>query len=440
MLNTQEVITKLLRNLGSRKEVEQYLRQFSSVESQKFAVIRVSGAVIQKDLDGLVSSLAFLQAVGLYPLVVHGAGPQLDEALAQAGIKTSRMDGLRVTPPEAMEVVKKVMQRENLRVADALEKLGTRARPIAGGVFEAEAADQERLGLVGHVKAVNMDAVMSAINAGSLPIIASLGETRGGQILNINSVVGARALAHVVEPFKVVFLTQAGGLLNADGQVISAINLMEDGGQLLEQPWLTASARLKLKEIRLILEKLPSTSSVSITAPDQLARELFTYKGSGTLVRMGDRIRTYDSLEGIDQARLQLLLEDSFGRPLKPGYFNKKFFRIYLADSYRACAILTKEFDIPYLDKFAATQEAQGIGVGGSIWRAMVKDNPRLYWRARKDNPVNPWYFENAQGSYQSDRWTVFWYGLNSFDEARHCIEHAVSLPTTLVDAPASRS
>ena len=106
MLNTQEVITKLLRNLGSRKEVEQYLKQFSSVESQRFAVIRVSGAVIQRDLDSLVSSLTFLHTVGLTPLVVHGAGPQLDEALAALGIKTSRKDGLRVTPPEALVSVR----------------------------------------------------------------------------------------------------------------------------------------------------------------------------------------------------------------------------------------------------------------------------------------------------------------------------------------------
>jgi acetylglutamate kinase len=435
MLNTQEVITKLLRNLGSRKEVEQYLKQFSSVESQRFAVIRVSGAVIQRDLDSLVSSLTFLHTVGLTPLVVHGAGPQLDDALAVLGIKTARKDGLRVTPREALDTVKKVMQRENLRLVDALEKLGTRARPISTGVFEAVAVDEEKLGLVGQVSQVHVESVMSSIRAGHMPIIASLGETTGGQILNINSVVATRALAHAVEPFKVIFLTEAGGMLDAQGQVISAINLVEDHDMLMEQSWLTENARLKLQEVKVILDRLPPTSSVSITSPDHLARELFTHKGSGTLVRQGDRVRVYESLEGVDQPRLANLLETCFGRPLKPNYFEvKKFFRIYLADSYRATAIITRETDIPYLDKFAVTQEAQGVGVGGSIWRRMVQENPRLFWRARKDNPVNPWYFENAQGSYKSDKWTVFWLGLDNFDQAKECIEHALALPATLAD------
>ncbi|MSP58762.1 MAG: acetylglutamate kinase [Myxococcales bacterium] len=441
MRTTQDIITRLLRNIGTRKEVEQYLKQFSSVDSRKFAVIKVGGNIIARELDSLASSLTFLHHVGLYPIVLHGAGPQLDETLAAAGIVTSRVDGLRVTPPEALDVARRVFQRENLRLVDALEELGTRARPILSGVFEAEPIDRERLGLVGRVTRIHLESIEASIRSGHLPILASLGETAAGQILNINADVAARALALALEPFKIIFLTETGGLLDGDGQLISAINLAEDYDVLMEQPWLHSGMRLKIQEIKQLLDALPHTSSVSITSPDHLAKELFTHRGSGTLLRQGERVDRFDdtgSFESVDRARLRKLLEDCFQRRLAPGYFDeKKFFRIYLSDAYRATAILTREGAIPYLDKFAVTQEAQGAGVGGSMWARMQRDNPRLFWRSRHDNAINGWYFEHAQGSHKSGQWTVFWYGLDGFEEIRGCVERALALPPTLEEPQA---
>jgi acetylglutamate kinase len=445
MRNAQEIITRLLRNLGTRKEVEQYLRQFASVEQKKFAVIKVGGGIVARELDGLASSLAFLHTVGLSPIVVHGAGPQLDEALAQAGIETPKHGGLRATPPSALEVVRKVFLRENLRLCESLEELGTRARPITAGVFEAAAVDPERLGLVGRVVRVHLEAIESALRAGHLPILASLGETPGGQILNVNADAAARALARALEPYKIVFLTETGGLLDGAGQIIGAINLAEDYERLMAEPWLHSGMRLKLQEVKQLLDELPHSSSVSITSPDHLARELFTHRGAGTLVRLGERIERLDGPDAfrarVDRTRLRALVEECFQRRLAAEYFeHKRFFRVYLADSYRATAILTEEpvadgaggAPVPYLDKFAVTQEAQGIGIGGSIWARMRRDNPRLFWRSRNDNPVNPWYFEHADGSYKSERWTVFWYGLGGFAEAQACVAHALTLPATL--------
>src|SRR5262249_57958983 len=105
MRTTQDIVTRLLRNIGSRKEVEQYLKQFSSVDAKRFAVIKVGGNILARQIDDLASSLAFLHQVGLQPIVIHGAGPQLDEALAANGIETTRpaeFGGLRATPPAAL--------------------------------------------------------------------------------------------------------------------------------------------------------------------------------------------------------------------------------------------------------------------------------------------------------------------------------------------------
>ncbi len=434
MASTKDVIVRLLRNLGSRKEVEQYLKQYSTVDAQKFAIIKVGGNILARDLDGLASSLTFLQNVGLVPIVLHGAGPQIDEALAESGVPSQRLDGVRVTTPRVLEIARRVTQRENLRLVEALEELGTRARPITAGVFEAELMDPDRLGLVGRVVRIHDGPIHSSLRAGHLPILTCLGETASGQIVNLSSDTAVRELSIATQPYKMVFLTETGGLLGEDGRLISAVNLAEDYDFLMEQPWVHSGMRAKLQEIKKLLDGLPHSSSASITSPDHLAKELFTHTGSGTLVRRGERVQRYETLAGIDRVRLRELLELCFGRALDADYFDKKaFYRVYLSEAYTATAIITQGHDLPpYLDKFAVTSQAQGAGVGGSLWQRMKAENPKLFWRSRADNEINPWYFQQAQGSHRSGRWTVFWYGLDGFDEIRACIDHALSLPATL--------
>ena len=434
MRNTKDIIVRLLRSLGTRKEVEQYLKQYSTVDSQKFAIIKVGGNILARDLDALASSLTFLQNVGLYPIVLHGAGPQIDAGLVEAGLHSERLDGHRVTTPRVLEIARRVTLRENLRLVEALEELGPRARPITGGVLEAELVDAEKYGLAGRVTRIHVEPVQSSIRAGHLPILTCLGETASGQIVQINSDKAMRELSLSIQPFKMIFLTEPGGLLDAEGRVVSAVNLAEDHDALMAQPWVHSGMRHKLQEIKKLLEGLPPSSSVSITSPDHLAKELFTHTGSGTLVRRGERVDRFETLEGIDLARLRELLEACFHRVLDERYFDEKaFHRVYLSEQYSATAIITRGHGLtPYLDKFAVTTQAQGAGVGGSLWKRMKDENPRLFWRARSENEINPWYFQQSDGSFKSGRWTVFWFGLDGFDEIKACIDHALGLPATL--------
>lgn len=226
----QDTIMKLLYNIGSRKEVEQYLQYFSSVESQKFAVVKVGGAVISDDLDTLASALTFLHRLGLFPIVLHGAGPQLNKLLEQAGVEPQYHEGIRVTDPATMEIARKVFQEENLKLVDALERLGTRARPMNGGVFVADYLDKDRYQLVGKITRVNKHLVEASVKAGCLPILTSLAETPTGQILNVNADVAASELAQALEPLKIIYLNEKGGLFNGEtGKKIDTINLDEVG-------------------------------------------------------------------------------------------------------------------------------------------------------------------------------------------------------------------
>src|SRR5690606_30815318 len=269
-----------------------------------------------------------------------------------------------------------------------------RATSIVSGVFEADYRDRDSLGLVGNVTGVHLAPIQASLQAGSIPVIASLGETSGGQILNINADYAANALVQQLRPYKVVFLTGTGGLLDGEGRIIDSINLTTQYEHLMAQPWIDGGMRVKLEQVKLLLDGLPPASSVSITRPAELAKELFTHKGSGTLVRRGERVLQAASWQELDLPRLRQLVESAFGRRLAADYFERTaLHRAYVSENYRAAVILTREEEGIYLDKFAVLDDAQGEGLGRAVWEVMREQVPRLFWRSRRGNPVNAFYF-----------------------------------------------
>ncbi|HEY0661526.1 MAG TPA: acetylglutamate kinase [Lysobacter sp.] len=434
-IQTRQTIVRLLSSMASAKEISQYLKRFSQLDAKRFAVVKVGGAVLRDDLEALTSSLAFLQDVGLTPIVIHGAGPQLDEELSAAGIEKQTVNGLRVTTPEALAIVRRVFHTQNLKLVEALQASDARATSIVSGVFEAEYLDRDTYGLVGQVQRVDLAPIEASLQAGSIPVVASLGETVGGQILNINADFAANEMVQVLQPYKIIFLTGTGGLLDGDGKVIDSINLSTEYDHLMSQPWINGGMRVKIEQIKELLDKLPLASSVSITKPAELAKELFTHKGSGTLVRRGERVLQATSWDELDLPRLRGLVESAFGRRLLPDYFERtRLFRAYVSENYRAAVILTEEEGMTYLDKFAVLDDAQGEGLGRAVWQVMREENPRLFWRSRNGNAVNPFYFSEADGCIKQEKWTVFWYGLDGFAQIEACVEHCRERTATLKD------
>ena len=433
MTEMRTTIVRLLSNMASAKEIQQYLKRFSQVDAARFAVVKVGGAILRDDLDALVSSLSFLQQVGLTPIVIHGAGPQLDEEMARAGISKKTVDGLRVTDADGLAIVRRVGQQENLRLVEALQAQGVRATSITSGVFECDFLGKRKYGLVGKVEQVHTTAIQAAIKVGSIPVIASLGETAGGQILNVNADWAANELVKTLQPYKIIFLTGTGGLLDGEGSVIDSINLSTEYEGLMAQPWLHSGMKVKIEQIHDLLMQLPPSSSVSITRPDQLAKELFTHRGSGTLVRRGEQVRKVTSWKKLDLKRLKTLVESGFGRKLAPDYFERtKLLKAYVSEHYRAALIITEENGIPHLDKFAVSDDAQGEGLGRAAWQVMRAETPQLFWRARNGNPVNDFYFDESDGCLKGEKWNVFWYGLEGWDQIRFAVDHCLARPATL--------
>jgi acetylglutamate kinase len=426
---TRSIIIQLLSQLGSSREAREYLRRFSSGDTSQFAVIKVGGEIIRSQLKELCGALAFLHEVGLIPIVIHGAGPQLTEALAEAKVETPTVEGQRVTNAAAMAIVRPVIYRENLRIVDALDDLGIRARSIQHGVFECKYEDRQRLGLVGRVTNVHLDAIKSAIDSQAVPVVSCLGETTGGQVLNVNADVAARALVLAIRPQKVIFLTPTGGLLDANGQIISAINLATEYDQLMSADWVHSGMRLKLQEIKQLLDQLSSASSVSITSAEHLTRELFTYGGAGTLIRDGETFDQRTNLDTLDRQQLHRLIEVCFGRELDDAYFDQlQLERVIWSETRRAAAVISHGIDgVPYLDKFVVTPEAQGEGLGAALWNVIRSHYPKLYWRSRESNPINSWYLQQSEGVARRHPWLVFHYGLTDFAAFDRCTQDALA-------------
>jgi acetylglutamate kinase len=429
MTEVRQIVHELLAQLGSSREARQYLKEFSDTNKARFAVIKIGGGILRDHLEELTSALAFLHRLGLIPVVLHGAGPQLDEALTGAGIGTEKRDGLRVTTEAVMSVARPLMYRENLRLVDALESRGIRARGIQHGVFQCSYLDRENYGLVGEVEQVDLDAVESAVRGGAVPVLTCLGESPSGQVLNINADIATRELVWKLRPHKVIFLSPTGGLMDRQDRIISAVSLTNDYEALMQKPWVHSGMRLKLQQINEMLQRLPDDTSVSITSAGHLTRELFTYRGAGTLVRKGESINVHEEPDTGTLATVKQLVEHSFGRTLRDDWFEQLHEPlILLSETGRAAAVICKGVDgLPYLDKFAVTSRAQGEGLGAAVWQVVTARYPALYWRSRYTNPVTPWYFLQADSSNRDGHWVMFTIGVEDAAARERCVADSLS-------------
>ena len=172
--------------------------------------------------------VAFLRYAGLRPVVVHGGGPQIAQMLGRLGLTSEFRNGLRVTTPEVMEVVRMVLTGQVGReLVGLLNQHGPLAVGLSGedaGLFGArkragvsdDGADFD-LGLVGDVESVNPSAVMDILDAGRIPVVSTVAPDLDveGQVLNVNADTAAAALAVALHAHKLVVLTDVEGSTRA---------------------------------------------------------------------------------------------------------------------------------------------------------------------------------------------------------------------------------
>jgi acetylglutamate kinase len=204
---------------------------------QRFAgttmVIKYGGnAMVNEELRrAFAEDVVFLHHVGIHPVVVHGGGPQINAMLSRLGIESEFKGGLRVTTPEAMDVVRMVLTGQVGRELVGLinshgpyavgmsgEDGGLLRAVRTGTVVDGEEVD---LGLVGEVVGVNPEGILDILAAGRIPVISTVapeisddgnGFQTTGQVLNVNADTAAAALAEALDASKLVILTDVEGL------------------------------------------------------------------------------------------------------------------------------------------------------------------------------------------------------------------------------------
>lgn len=430
---TRSTVIQLLNNIGSKREVEQYLRYFTSVQQQQFAIIKVGGAIISDTLPELASCLAFLYHVGLYPIVLHGTGPQVNARLEDKKIEPEYIDGIRITDPQTMSVVRQCFLEQNLKLVTALENLGVRARPIMNGVFQADYLNKEKYNLVGDIKKVFKSPIEASIKAGCLPILTSLAETESGQMLNVNADVAAGELARVFEPLKIVYLNEKGGIVNGNTkEIVSVINLDEEYEHLLKEEWVKYGTKLKIKEIKELLDYLPRSSSVAIINVHDLQKELFTDSGAGTLVRRGYKLVERNSLKDFDSVSLDSL-RSCLDKDIKSNnsindeeisvakYLSEletRTFKILSNEPNDVVAIVLddKQEIVTKLDRFMCTQQGWLNKVTDNVFTQLKKKYSSLQWVVDEKDPNIAFHYAKSEGSYLKDGKVLFWYGVQDLD------------------------
>ncbi|WVR09073.1 N-acetyl-gamma-glutamyl-phosphate reductase [Kwoniella sp. DSM 27419] len=439
----RDTIIRLLYSLGSRHEVERYLRIFTQsskdaaaggvLPEAKFAVLKIGGAILTNELDDLALSLSFLNRLGLFPVVLHGAGPQLNDILEAEGIVPDYEDGIRITDPKTLSIARRVFLQENLKLTTALERLGTRARPIPTGVFTAEYLDKNKYGLVGKITRVDKAPIEAAIRAGCLPILTSLAENAEGQILNVNADVAAGELARVLEPMKIVYLNEKGGLFHGvSGKKISTINLDEEYDSLMKESWVKFGTKLKIREIKELLDTLPRTSSVAIISTDMLQKELFTDAGAGTLIRRGHKLYKQPSVEAVGSTQLRQVFTERDPEVVSGKRSVAEIFSelktsphtIYGDEPFDVVAVVSHPAgETPVMTKFLPSRNGILNTVVDNVFDAIKKDHKRLFWTAKADDENRAWHFERADGSFTRAGRSLFWYGVSDVKEVEKIIE-----------------
>ncbi|PYH49801.1 acetylglutamate kinase [Aspergillus saccharolyticus JOP 1030-1] len=292
---TRSTIAQLLRQIDSKHTAQQYLSYFSTptFSARPFAVIKVGGAILTDHLPSLASAIAFLSHIGLYPILVHGAGPQLNTSLSAAGVKPEFHEGIRVTDGRTLALARTALLEENFKLAQELESIGVSTRPLTSGVFQAEYLDASKYGHVGRIVQIEDSSIQAALRASCVPVVTCMAETSDGQVLNVHADLAASALARALRPEKVVYLSETGGLVNGrTGRKMDVISLE----WLREQEWtrLGMRWRVRMRAVREMLEGEDGEEArVSIVHPRGLLKEVFAGEGQGegTVIRRARNTR-----------------------------------------------------------------------------------------------------------------------------------------------------
>ncbi len=255
-------------------------------------VIKYGGAAMTDEAlrHSVAADIVLMKLVGINPVIVHGGGPEITAYMQRLEMPVEFVDGLRVTTPEAMELVRMVLVgKVNGDLVSAINAHGRLAVGIAGddGNLIRATMKDERLGRVGEVTAIDTTVVSNLIDDGFIPVVASVAAGDDGGSFNINADLVAGEIASALGAEKVIFLTDVDGLYAdfADkGSLISALDFSEAESMLAGGTLASGMIPKVGACVHALRRGVERAHILNGTIPHALLLEIYTNEGVGTMI------------------------------------------------------------------------------------------------------------------------------------------------------------
>ncbi|GIH94406.1 acetylglutamate kinase [Planobispora siamensis] len=260
-------------------------------------VIKYGGnAMTEEHLrEKFADDVVFLRYAGLKPVIVHGGGPQINAQLDRLGIESTFTAGLRVTTPEAMQVVRMVLVGQvNRDVVGLINRHGPLAVGMSGedahlftAVRKHAVVDGERvdIGQVGEIVRVEAGAVQALLDDGRIPVVSSVARGEDGTVYNVNADTAAAALAVALQASKLIVLTDVEGLYRNWPESDEVISRLTAGELEHLLPGLSSGMVPKMEAcLNAVQGGVPQAHVLDGRMPHAVLLEIFTDEGIGTMV------------------------------------------------------------------------------------------------------------------------------------------------------------
>ena len=260
-------------------------------------VVKFGGSIMDDNtgISNILKDVAFMECVGLRPVIVHGGGKAISRQMKKQGMKSSFLKGLRITDAETIGIVEQVLNHKvNPHLVDILQGFNCRARGMHGDDIlqvkrhtekDSETGKTLDWGYVGDVVKVDTAPVEAFLRGGITPVITPLGRGEDRCIFNVNADDAAAALARELKARKLVFLSDVPGLLADPTDMESRISTvkMKEVESLIKRKVISGGMLPKITgAVNALKEGVRKTHIIDSGMPHSLLLELFTDKGVGT--------------------------------------------------------------------------------------------------------------------------------------------------------------
>jgi acetylglutamate kinase len=275
-----------------------YIQKFRG----KTFVIKYGGSVIGKDdfSQTILEDLVFMECIGINPILVHGGGKAINEALKKSGTQPKFINGLRVTDEETLKIVEDVLfGTVNKQIVNLLKALGGRAQGLSGknGLLKTKKhfstvkdpdtgkSKKVDIGYVGDITEVIAEPILKIIHHEEIPVVAPLGFDNDKNIYNVNADTAAGEIAAAIKAEKLIFLTDVEGIMRNIEDKTSLISTIKSHEieKFIDNGVISGGMIPKVNScLKAIKNSVKKTHIIDGRIAHSLLLEIFTDKGIGT--------------------------------------------------------------------------------------------------------------------------------------------------------------